>query len=136
VTTFIKALVQDEPIVIYGDGAASRDYIYVDDLCSGIEAALNIPAVSHEVFHLSSGRETTVLELAQALRNIAGKPDHPIVFQWARKGEGRRNVATFDRARKVFGFEPKWQLEQGLAATWEWFETQGDLIWSVETTDS
>lgn len=136
VTTFIKALMKDEPIVIYGDGSASRDYIHVEDLCLGISAALDVPVEGSETFHLASERETTVLELANILRHVAGKPYHLIEFKSARRGEVSRNFATYGKARDAFGFEPKWHLEDGLAATWEWFVTQGEQVLSVETTDS
>lgn len=136
VTLFIKALMKDEPIVIYGDGSASRDYIYIDDLCSGIKAGLDEPLSGGEVFHLASGRETTILELANILRDVAGKPDHPIVFKPVRRGEVSRNFASYAKAKEALGFEPKWRLEDGLAATWEWFINQGDHVLAVETTDS
>lgn len=136
VTTFIKALMRDEPIVIYGDGSASRDYIHVEDLCAGIESALAVPVTGNEVFHLASGRETTVLRLAEMLRDIAGKPNHPIDFRPARQGEVARNFASCTKAREVMGFEPKWRLEDGLAATWEWFQRQDETVLNAETTDS
>ena len=136
VTLFIKALMTSEPIVIHGDGSASRDYIHVDDLCVGIKAALDAPLLAAEVFHLSSGRETTVLELANILRNVAGKPTHPIEFRPARRGEVARNFANFSKAKKTFGFEPKWKIEDGLASTWEWFIQQGDSVLGIDTTDS
>lgn len=136
VTTFIKALMRDEPIVIYGDGSASRDYIHVEDLCAGIESALAVPVAGNEVFHLASGRETTVLRLAELLRDIADKPNHPIEFRPARQGEVARNFASCTKAREAMGFEPKWRLEDGLAATWEWFQRQDDAVLNAETTDS
>lgn len=136
VTTFIKSLMRDEPIVIYGDGSASRDYIHVNDLCAGIGSALDVSLSGEGVFHLASGRETTVLELAKILRDVAGKPNHPIEFKPARRGEVTRNFANYDKAREALGFEPKWQLEDGLAATWDWFVEQGEDIVKVETTDS
>ena len=136
VTLFIKALIKDEPIVIYGDGSASRDYIHVDDLCSGVMATLDAAMKGGEVFHLASGRETTVLELANILCDIAGKPKHPIEFRSARKGEVARNFANYHKARDAIGFEPKMKLEDGLAETWEWFVSQGDRVLAVEITDS
>ena len=136
VTLFIKALMKDEPIVVYGDGSASRDYIHVDDLCFGIRAALDAPLSGGEVFHLASGRETTILELANILRDVAGKPKHPIEFKPARRGEVTRNFANYKKAKASLGFEPKWALEDGLAATWEWFASQGDAVLNMETTDS
>jgi UDP-glucose 4-epimerase len=136
VTMFAKALMLDEPIVIYGDGSASRDYIHVDDLCAGIEAALDAPLHGGEVFHLASGRETSVLELANILRNAAGKPKHPIEFRPIRRGEVARNFATYDLAKRVLGFEPKRRLEEGLAETWQWFVEHQDVVLSAKTSDS
>jgi UDP-glucose 4-epimerase len=136
VTLFIKALMTDEPIVIHGDGSASRDYIHVDDLCAGIAATLDAPLPAGEVFHLASGRETTVLELANILRNVAGKPHHPIEFKPTRRGEVARNFASYSKANSTFGFEPKWSIEDGLASTWEWFIQQGVSVLGIETTES
>ncbi|MCK5857887.1 MAG: NAD-dependent epimerase/dehydratase family protein [Abyssibacter sp.] len=135
-TTFMKALMTGEPIVIYGDGSASRDYVHVEDLCSGITAALDAKLAGGEVFHLASGQETTVLELAETLRTIAGKPDHPIEFRPARAGEVARNFATYDKARERLGFRPKWKLADGLAAAWEWFQQQDESVLTAVTTDS
>jgi UDP-glucose 4-epimerase len=136
VTMFIKALMLDQPIVIYGDGSASRDYIHVDDLCAGIQLALDAPLQGGEVFHLASGSETTVLELANILRQAAGKPNHPIEFRSARRGEVARNFADYDLARQVLGFEPRRRLEEGMAATWKWFADNQDIVLAAETSDS
>jgi UDP-glucose 4-epimerase len=136
VTMFIKALMQDEPIVIFGDGSASRDYIHADDICAGIMAAMDTKLAGPEVFHLASGRETTVLELARLLCDIAGKPDHPIEFRGARRGEVTRNFATYDKASKVLGFQPGRELEEGLAETWEWYQQQGEVALTAELSDS
>lgn len=136
VTTFIKALMRGEPIVIYGDGKASRDYVHVEDLCSGIKAALDVPVESHDVFHIAAGRETSVFELATILRDVAGKPNHPIEFRDKRRGEVVRNFADYQKAKATFGFEPKWRLEDGLAECWEWFSKQDESVLNAETTDS
>jgi UDP-glucose 4-epimerase len=70
------------------------------------------------------------------LRNIAGKPNHPIEFRPGRRGEVTRNFANFDKAKERLGFRPRWSVEEGLTATWEWFQDQGDVILAVETNDS
>ena len=71
VTTFVKSALRAEPLVIYGDGSATRDFIYVDDLCAGIAAALASPA-AEGVIHLASERETAVSELARLVIDITG----------------------------------------------------------------
>ncbi len=136
VTMFIKALMCDEPIVIYGDGSASRDYIHVEDLCSGIQAGLDTPSIGGDVFHLATGRETTILELAHILREVAGKPNHTIEFRPARCGEVMRNFARYDKAARVLGYAPKISLKEGLTKTYRWFEDNRDVVLDAMTSDS
>lgn len=136
ITKFIKALIQDQPMVIYGDGSASRDYIFVGDLCEGIRLALDRPVEGGEVFHLASGIETTVLQLAKILCDIAGKPKHPIEFRPARSGEVVRNFASTGKAKQHLGFAPRMALRDGLTITWEWFNRQPDHVLAIEATES
>ena len=72
VTSFVKRALRGEPLVIYGDGSATRDFIYVDDLCAGIAAALASPA-AEGVVHLASERETAIGELARLVLDHHGR---------------------------------------------------------------
>lgn len=136
VTAFGKALISGQPFVIYGDGSASRDFLHVEDLCDGIFKALEKDLAPATVLHLATGRETSVLDLANLMKALAGKPDHPINFKESRAGEVYRNFAYYGLAEKLLGFRPTVGLEEGLARTWEWFVSQGKKILDIETTDS
>jgi UDP-glucose 4-epimerase len=136
VTLFMKALIKDEPIIIYGDGKASRDYIYVDDLCSGIKLAAEAPIEHAEVFHLATGVETSIHDLAKMLCDIAGKPNHPILFKPARRGEVSRNFANYEKVKMKLGFEPRIKIEDGMKKTWDWFNTLSESQLNTETFDS
>lgn len=122
VTMFIKRVMTNEPIHIHGDGSASRDFLHVDDLCSGIISMAQADVAPATVLHLASGQETTVLELARLIAKIGGKPEHEITLGEARRGEVARNFAAYDRAKEVLGFEPTIGLEEGMQSTWKWFE--------------
>jgi UDP-glucose 4-epimerase len=122
ITVFLRALHEGRPLTIYGDGKASRDFMYVDDICRGIELGLVSDLQPGTVAHLATGVETSVSQLADACRRAAGLPDHPIEFLPPRPGEVDRNFATFDYAREVMGFEPKVSLAEGLANTWDWYK--------------
>lgn len=124
VTAFFKAVMENKPIQIFGDGQATRDFLFVDDLCRGIEAALRAKKPGFNCFHLASGREVSVRELAEIARETAGSPDHPIVFHDKRRGEVERNFANYDLARRELGFEPQVSLEEGMRITWEWFKAR------------
>lgn len=136
ITAFIKSIMRDEPITIYGDGTASRDFLYVDDICAGIGLALQEPGIGGEVFHLASGVETTVAGLADMVRNIAGRPNHPIRFAGTRPGEVSRNFARYDKAARVLGYRPSISLEEGLAKTVEWFRANESMALTAVTGDS
>ena len=120
VTNFVKRALAREPIVIYGDGKASRDFLYVEDLCAGIAAALEAP-LADEVVHLASGGEVTIEQLARLILELAGAEDVPIRYEDRRPGEIERTFARADRAVELLGFRPAHSLEDGLRATIDWF---------------
>jgi len=122
ISVFFKALHTGQPIVIYGDGQASRDFMYVADICNGIQRALTADVAGGTVIHLATGVETSVRELAEACRRVTGRPSHSIEYRPKRVGEVERNFATFDLAHELLGFTPSVSLEAGLAETWEWYQ--------------
>src|SRR3954449_929264 len=119
ITRFIRAALAGGTFEIYGDGQATRDFLHVDDLCSGIIAALESD-LSDEVLHLASGSETTINELAQLILELAGS-DAEIVYQPKRTGEVERNFARADRVRELLGWQPRLSLREGMTTTIEWF---------------
>jgi UDP-glucose 4-epimerase len=121
-TLFFKAIHDGEPIVIYGDGSASRDYIHVDDISAALELALDSDVPGGTVLHIASGVETTVGELADLCRAAADAPDHPVEYRPRRPGEVDRNFASYDLARKVLGYSPSIAREAGIRSTWQWFQ--------------
>lgn len=124
VTAFFKCIMNGDPIRIFGDGEATRDFLYVEDLCRGIIAGVDANKPGFNAFHLAAGREVSVRELAEVARATAGAPDHPIVFDPKRKGEVERNFANYDRAKAQLGFEPRHTLEEGMKLCWEWFQAE------------
>lgn len=121
ITRFFRCLHEGRPIVIYGDGQATRDFIHVRDLCAGIESGLSADLPTASVVHLATDVETSVAQLAQACCQVAGKPNHPITFEPPRAGEVTRNFATYDLAAELLDFQPSVSLLDGLASTWKWF---------------
>lgn len=120
ITTFVKNALSGQPLVVYGDGSASRDFLYVDDLCRAISAALDSD-LSDEVVQLASERETTVGELAGLVLRLTGREGLPIEHRPARRGEVARIFATAEKAHRLLGFAPAETLESGVEKTVEWF---------------
>jgi UDP-glucose 4-epimerase len=121
VNTFINNIVRLEPIVIFGNGNSTRDYLHVHDLCDGIIRAAQFQKNGFDVYHLASGVETTILDLAKTISFVMGSPNHPINFVKKRLGEVENNSATFDLAKNTFGFSLKSNLKVALEDTFNFY---------------
>jgi len=121
---FCRAAITGQPLTVYGEGSAIRAWCYVSDLVDGVATMLHTPDSAGQVFNLGNPREVeTTLGLA---RRIAGLvPGATIRMQAIERAEVRARVPSIDRARKMLGFEPKVDLEQGLRSTLEWFRQAG-----------
>jgi UDP-glucose 4-epimerase len=122
---FFESIHDGVPLVIYGDGSSSRDYVHVDDISSALTLALeNEDVPGGTVLHAASGVETTVRDLADLCRQAAGVPDHPIEYRPRRPGEVGRNFASYDLANRVLGYAPSVTREAGIPRTWAWFQEE------------
>ncbi|CAM4316022.1 NAD-dependent epimerase/dehydratase family protein [Palleronia rufa] len=121
VAYFYKRLLAGEPLTIYGDGSQTRDFLYIDDLVEGIARAIDSDATG--AFQLGSGRPTTVSQLIALMQRVTGlTPD--IRSEPFRPGELRATWCDISKAREAFGFAPETDLQDGLAATWDWFRSR------------
>jgi UDP-glucose 4-epimerase len=122
---FIRRLLEDQELVVYGDGAQTRDFVFVTDLAQGLVLASEADGVGGEVFQLASGVETSVNELVSRLGEVAGR--EPIVRREPpRAGEILRNYSMIDKARERLGYSPAVPLADGLRLTFEWFTSLRD----------
>jgi len=125
INVFFEALHSGAPLVIYGDGTASRDYVHVDDIATALRLALENDRVpGGTVLHAASGVETTVTELADLCRRAAGKPGHPIEYRPKRAGDVGRTFATYDLAHELLGYAPSVRREDGIPRLWQWFQAE------------
>jgi|Deesub1362A_J573_1020465.scaffolds.fasta_scaffold00471_31 UDP-glucose 4-epimerase len=118
ITKFISRAKQKLPPVIYGDGKQTRDFVHVRDVVDFIEMALK-KGENGEAYNVGTGRETSILELARIVMDIAGIPGEPI-FDELRRGDIRRSCPDISKARKL-GFEPKTDLKKDLEILLNYF---------------
>ena len=100
---------------VFGEGTQTRDYVYVSDVVEATLAALTRPA---GVFNVGTGAETSVLELLEACRRVAGVDVEP-AFAPPRAGELQRSVLDPTLAERELGFRAQTALDEGLRATWD-----------------
>ena len=123
VAKFIRRAFAGQPLQIYGDGAQTRDFIYIDDLTRAIERASAVDGIGGEAFQIATARETTVGELAQALTAaLAAEGFAPprIEFLDRRPGEVLRNFADTRKAAALLGWSAEVSLPEGLRRTVRW----------------
>ena len=121
---FFESIHAGVPMVIYGDGSASRDYVYVEDIANALQLGLEKDVPGGTVLHAASGVETTVTELADLCRRAAGVPDHPIEYRPKRAGEVGRNFASYELAKELLGYAPTVPREVGIPRLWKWFQDE------------
>ena len=117
----------DEAIPIYGDGQNVRDWIFVEDHCRGILAALEKGGAG-AVYNLGARNERRNLEVAQALLDELGKPRSLIRFVKDRPGHDRRYAINPLLAETELGWRPRETWESGLAKTIDWYLANSEWI--------
>ena len=111
IAKFIERAKRGLSPIIYGDGKQTRDFIHAEDVARAIELVLE-KGESGEVYNIGTGRETSIIELAEIIMDIAGINSKPI-FNKPRKGDIRRSCADISKAKKL-GFKPKTDLRSDL----------------------
>jgi len=127
VANFLRQALVGEPITVHGDGAQSRCFTYVEDTVRGTISAAFTPEAEGQVFNLGATRETTILELAEMLREMVGSTStiqQTAYEQYYGPGfeDTRRRVPDISRAREILDWEPHVPLEDGLNRTIEWWQ--------------
>jgi UDP-glucose 4-epimerase len=116
VSIFLERMAHGAPTTIFGDGRQTRDFVFVGDVVDALLAA-----VGHDggIFNIGTGRETSVAELHEACREVAGS-DLEARFEPPRLGDALRSVLDVSRAGRELGWRAATPLPDGLRATWAW----------------
>jgi UDP-glucose 4-epimerase len=117
VAEFLRRAAAGKPLVIYGTGRQTRDFLHVDDVSRAVRIALRSP--SSGVFQLGTGVETSISRLANLVQRAAGVK-LPVERRPARPGEAARNVVDPSKARHVLKWEAGVDLPGGLEDTYRW----------------
>jgi UDP-glucose 4-epimerase len=120
---FIRRILAGEPLIVYGDGTQTRDFVYVTDLAGGLIRAAETPGAGGQIYQLASGVETSLNDLVAMLRDVSGR-EPQVVNEPPRAGEIQRNYSLVDKAREQLGHAPEVALRDGLQRTWNWFQEQ------------
>jgi UDP-N-acetylglucosamine 4-epimerase len=120
---FMKAAMEGTSPKINGDGTNSRDFTFVQNaLQANIKAMLDTEGLTkHEVVNIAVGDRTNLVELWEAIAAAAGTEVQP-VFGPPRAGDIPHSLASIEKAKGLFGYDPQFRLREGIAITYDWFK--------------
>jgi UDP-glucuronate 4-epimerase len=117
---FARLISEDKPIPVFGDGTTRRDYTFIDDIIAGVRGAIDYDKTDYEVINLGESRTVELRELISLLEKELGKTAQ-IDRQPLQPGDVPQTFADIAKARRLLGYNPKTQIEQGIHAFVRWF---------------
>ncbi len=122
---FMKAAMEGTSPKINGDGTNSRDFTFVQNaLQANIKAMLDTEGITqHEVVNIAVGDRTNLVELWDAIASAAGTDVQP-TFGPPRAGDIPHSLASIEKAKKLFGYDPQFRLRDGIKITFDWFKEE------------
>lgn len=117
---FAERMLRGEPIPIYGDGSAVRDFTYVGDVVDGLIRAVDT-SLGYAILNFGAGRAISVLEMIEHLENALGTTADK-AFQEPQVGDVSRTLADITAARKALGYDPRVGFEEGIELFAAWLE--------------
>ena len=120
---FTHRIFASEPVVVFGDGEQTRDFVHVSDVARANYLAGTKPEASG-AYNLGSATRVTINHLAELMIRLSGR-SVPVEHHGERPGDVRDSLADISQARSVLGFEPQVQLEDGLREYLAWAEHAG-----------
>jgi UDP-glucuronate 4-epimerase len=124
---FARAILEERPIVLYGEGKMRRDFTYIDDIVRGTMAAMECPSAC-DLFNLGGSQPVELLHLVCTLEAALGRRAH---VQWGERqpGEVTTTYADLRKSRKQLGFAPSVSFEDGIGRFVSWYVAEGRLLY-------
>jgi UDP-N-acetylglucosamine 4-epimerase len=119
---FIKAILNNEPVYIDGNGEQTRDFTYVDNAVQANILSLSTPnkEAFGQVFNVAVGQNYSVNYLYNAIQEYLKIPHQP-TYRAARQGDIMNSLANISKAESLLGYHPKYTFQKGLPLTIEYF---------------
>jgi UDP-glucuronate 4-epimerase len=121
--SFARKMRAGQPISVFGDGNTRRDYTYIDDIVSGVRAAMEYAGTPYEVVNLGNNQTVSLSEMIETLERALGVraittrlPEQP--------GDVPQTWANVDKAAALFGYKPHTRFEHGIRKFAEWLNSE------------
>ena len=140
VPRFITSALLEKPLTIHGDGSASRDWVFVEDVCAAIDRVVHVELapVNGQVINLGTGRDVSIRAIAELVVDQLGKPRSLLTYGEERPGQVHRHIAGVERAAELRGWRATTAFADGLGRTIRWYDEHrawwANLLWMTSVT--
>lgn len=117
----IKKILNNEELVIFGDGLQTRDYLYVTETADAAVSIYNTQATRGKIVNIASGNEITINDIVRLISSYFNY-DRAVVHVEPRLGDVKRHFADISLAKSLINFEPNIDMEKGINMTCNWYE--------------
>ena len=118
ISIFTNKIKEGKPLIIYGDGKQTRDFVFVEDVVQANILAATQPGAVGEYFNIGTGKQYTIRQLIDIFKLITGK-NFQVNYADFRPGEKIYSRAAIEKAQKILAYRPEIELEAGLRLTWQ-----------------
>lgn len=118
IPSFFQSARKGEPLIIYGDGTQTRDFVYISDVVDACILAIN-KETRGEIFNIATENEASINELAAKIIEVTNR-DLKIIHRNTNREEIKRSYADISKAKAYLGYAPKIGIDEGLRRTWKW----------------
>jgi nucleoside-diphosphate-sugar epimerase len=122
---FIKWILENQPLIIYGDGNQSRDFTYVDDIARG--TILGLKNLGYEIINLGSDSPHSLMEIIKIIEELAGK-NAIIKYEPFHKADVEKTWAKIEKAKCILNWNPETDINKGLFNFICWAEKEMNLF--------
>ncbi len=124
INKFVRLMLEDEEIPMYGDGTTSRDYTYVDDVVDGIIRSISYIENHNDVYEIMNIGNSNPISLNEMIETIGRvlKITPKIKEMPMQLGDVNRTYADISKAKKLIGYDPKTNFEEGIIRFVEWYK--------------
>jgi len=120
INKFFKAVIEDKPITIYGNGTTKRDYTYIEDVLDGIVSSIN-KLKGYEIINLGESNTVSLQELIHLTEKTIGKK--AVINQAeVQQGDVSLTFADISKARTLLGYNPKTDIKKGVELYYQWLK--------------
>jgi len=120
ISKFVKKILEQKTITIYGDGLQTRDFTYITDILNGTVSSGIIEDIEGQVFNLGSGKSVSIKTLCNILCSILS--DFNITYDDKKEGDVSHTLADISKAMKYLHYSPKTTLKEGLLRYIDWYK--------------